>query len=240
MIAISRAMVLAAGKGTRMRPLTDTRPKPMVEVAGRPLVDWVLDAVAAAGIPLAVVNVHHHADLLEAHLGRRAGAPAITVSDERGVLLETGGGVVKALPLLGEAPFLSINSDTIWIEGAKPNLLRLMENFDAGRMDALLLLAAGSASVGYDGLGDFLMAADGRLTRRGERLVAPFIYAGAAILKPELFADAPAGAFSLNRIFDAAMARGRLFGLRLDGVWMHVGTPDAIALAEEAIRRSSD
>ncbi len=240
MIAISRAMVLAAGMGTRMRPLTDTIPKPLVPVAGRPLVDWVLDSVAEAGIPEAVVNVHHHADLLEAHLAGRGGAPRITVSDERGVLLETGGGVRKALPLLGTAPILTINSDTIWIEGARANLVRLAEHFDPARMDALLLLAPSALSIGYDGLGDFLMDTNGRLIRRGERLVAPFVYAGAAILKPELFAGTPDGAFSLNRIFDKAMAAERLFGLRLDGIWMHVGTPDAIALAEEAIQRSSD
>ncbi|MFG1300547.1 nucleotidyltransferase family protein [Xanthobacter sp. V3C-3] len=233
-------MVLSAGLGTRMRPLTDTRPKPLVEVEGRALIDHVLDRVAEAGIPRAVVNLHHHADLLEAHLKARAGAPEIILSDERGALLETGGGVRKALPLIGAGPFLAINSDTIWIEGMRPNLSRLMERFDPAAMDALLLLAPAALSIGYDGTGDFQMDTLGRLTRRAERQVAPFVYAGAAILKPELFAGTPEGAFSLNRIFDRAAADERLFGLRLDGVWMHVGTPDAIALAEEAIQRSSD
>ncbi len=237
---ITTAMVLAAGLGTRMRPLTDARPKPLVVVEGRALVDHVLDRVAAAGIPRAIVNLHHHADMLEAHLKVRAGAPEIILSDERGLLLETGGGVRKALPLIGAEPFLVINSDTIWIEGMRPNLVRLMEQFDPERMDALLLLASAAHSIGYDGMGDFQMDKLGRLERRGERTIAPFVYAGAAILKPELFEDAPEGAFSLNRVFDRAAAAERLFGLRLDGIWMHVGTPDAIALAEEAIERSSD
>ncbi|MDI4658514.1 nucleotidyltransferase family protein [Xanthobacter autotrophicus] len=233
-------MVLAAGMGTRMRPLTDTRPKPLVEVYGRALIDHVLDRVADAGIPRAVVNLHHHADMLEAHLKARGGAPQLVLSDERGDLLETGGGVRKALPLLGPEPFLAINSDTIWIEGMRPNLVRLMEHFDPERMDALLLLASAAHSIGYDGMGDFRMDTLGRLSRRAERTVVPFVYAGAAILKPELFEGTPDGAFSLNRIFDKAAEAERLFGLRLDGIWMHVGTPDAIALAEEAIQRSSD
>ena len=237
---IDTAMVLAAGLGSRMRPLTDTRPKPLVEVEHKALVDHVLDRVAAAGIARAVVNLHHHADLLEAHLKSRAGAPQIVLSDERGQLLETGGGVLKALPLLGSRPFLAINSDTIWIEGMRPNLLRLMEHFDPGQMDALLLLASAAHSIGYDGMGDFDMDKLGVLKRRGERLVAPFVYAGAAILSPALFEGLDQGAFSLNRVFDRAAADGRLHGLRLDGIWMHVGTPDAIALAEEAIQRSSD
>ncbi|MFG1477057.1 nucleotidyltransferase family protein [Xanthobacter sp. V4C-4] len=233
-------MVLAAGLGTRMRPLTDRIPKPLVPVYGRPLVDHVLDALAVAGIDEAVVNVHHLADLLEAHLAGRQGRPRITVSNERGLLLETGGGVRRALPLLAPGPFVAINSDTIWIEGARPNLVRLVEGFEAERMDALLLLAPAATSIGYDGLGDFQMDTTGRLSRRAERMVAPFIYAGACVLKPELFAAAPEGPFSLNRVFDRAAERERLFGLRLDGVWMHVGTPEAIALAEEAIQLSSE
>ncbi len=240
MTRIDKAMVLAAGLGTRMRPLTDTLPKPLVEVAGAPLIDHVLTRVAQAGIPEAVVNVHHHADLLEAHLRQRQGPPRIQISDERGMLLETGGGVLKALPELGAGPFIAINADTIWVEGFRPNLVRLADRFDPQEMDALLLLAASALSVGYDGLGDFVMDAAGRLTRRGERLVAPFVYAGACVLKPSLFEGMAQGAFSLNRVFDKAAEEGRLFGLRLEGVWMHVGTPDAIALAEEAIARSSD
>ncbi|MEP9369652.1 nucleotidyltransferase family protein [Xanthobacter sp. VNH20] len=233
-------MVLAAGMGTRMRPLTETIPKPLVKVAGRPLIDHVLDRLEAAEIRDAVVNVHHHADLLEAHLATRTAPPHLHIRDERGLLLDTGGGVKNALPLLGDAPFLVINSDTIWIEGVTPNLVRLQHQFDPARMDALLLVAASALSIGYDGTGDFTMDAEGRLARRSERMVAPFIYAGACILSPALFQDAPQGPFSLNVIFDRAAEAGRLFGLRLEGLWMHVGTPDAIPAAEEAIRRSSD
>jgi MurNAc alpha-1-phosphate uridylyltransferase len=231
-------MVLAAGLGERMRPLTDSRPKPLVEVAGKALLDHVLDRLAAAGVERAVVNVHYLADQIERHLAGRK-RPRITISDERALLLGTGGGVVKALAALGSAPFLHVNSDTIWIDGVKPNLELLAEAFDAARMDALLLLAPITSSIGYGGRGDFTMAADGRLKRRGEQDVAPFVYAGAAILRPELFKDAPTGAFALTRLFDRAAAEGRLHGLRLEGVWMHVGTPDAVALAEEAIAKSA-
>ncbi len=227
-------MVLAAGHGVRMRPLTDRIPKPLIEVGGKALIDHVLDRLAAAGVEQAVVNVHHLADQIDDHLaGRRA--PRILISDERAQLLDTGGGVVKALPLLGAAPFFHVNSDTIWIDGVKPNLERLAETFDATRMDALLLLAPSAGSVGYGGRGDFAMAPDGHLARRGEREVVPFVYAGAAILAPALFADAPAGPFSLTRLFDRAQEAGRLHGLRLEGIWMHVGTPDTIALAEAAL-----
>jgi MurNAc alpha-1-phosphate uridylyltransferase len=227
-------MVLAAGLGERMRPLTDHMPKPLVPVAGKPLLDHVLDRLASAGVERAVVNVHYLADQIERHLaGRRR--PAITISDERDVLLGTGGGVVRALPALGTGPFFHLNSDTIWIDGVRPNLERLAEAFDPARMDALLLLAPTATSIGYGGRGDFGMAADGRLERRGERDIAPFIFAGAAVLRPELFKDAPTGAFALTALFDRAGAQGRLHGLRLEGVWMHVGTPDAIAQAEAAI-----
>jgi MurNAc alpha-1-phosphate uridylyltransferase len=235
-------MVLAAGKGVRMRPLTDKIPKPLVAVAGKPLLDHVLDRLEDAGVETAVVNVHYLADQIERHLAERelAGrqAPGIVISDERRELLDTGGGVVKALPVLGSAPFFHLNADTIWIDGVKPNLLRLAGMFDPVRMDALLLLAATSASVGYGGRGDFTMAPDGRLARRPERDVAPFVYAGVAILNPALFSTAPPGAFSLNLLFDRAIEAGRLYGLRLEGVWMHVGTPEAIAAAETAILAS--
>ncbi|MGQ3673740.1 nucleotidyltransferase family protein [Xanthobacter sp. TB0136] len=233
-------MVLAAGLGTRMRPLTDKVPKPLVNVSGRPLLDHVLDRLAQAGVEEAVVNVHHHASQIERHVAERSGPPRIIISDERDALLETGGGVRRALPLLGDEPFLTINSDTIWVEGAQPNLDRLIAGFDPERMDVLLLLAPAALSVGYDGLGDFRMDPDGRLLRRVERQVVPFVYAGAAIMKPALFQDSPEGAFSLNRIFDKALEAGRLFGVRLDGVWMHVGTPDAIALAEDALEKSAE
>lgn len=229
-------MVLAAGLGTRMRPLTDTLPKPLVKVAGKALLDHVLDRLAEGGVENAVVNVHHLADQIEDHLKGRT-KPRITISDERGELLDTGGGVVKALPRLGAEPFLHMNSDTLWIEGVTPNLSRLAEQFNDA-MDILLLLASTTTSIGYEGRGDFVMAPDGRLSRRAEREVAPFVYAGAALMRPALFADAPKGKFSLNRIFDRAMEAGRLYGLRLEGTWMHVGTPEAIKLAEAAISES--
>lgn len=231
-------MVLAAGFGERMRPLTETMPKPLVPVAGRPLLDHVLDRLAAAGVERAVVNVHYLADQIERHVASRK-APQIAISDERGKLLDTGGGVVKALPKLGPSPFFHINSDTIWIDGVEPNLTRLAEAFDPDSMDALLLLAPAAQSIGYAGRGDYLMASDGRLTKRPESEIAPFVYAGAALLKPELFRGAPDGAFALTRLFDRAAAAGRLHGLRLEGVWMHVGTPDAIGAAEAAIRAST-
>jgi MurNAc alpha-1-phosphate uridylyltransferase len=213
-------------------------PKPLVPVAGKPLIDHVLDRLAAAGVGRAVVNVHYLADMIERHLKDRT-RPQIVISDERDKLLNTGGGVVKALAALGREPFFHVNSDTIWIDGVKPNLERLAEAFDPATMDALLLLAPVSTSIGYPGRGDFTMAPDGRLTRRSERDTVPFVYAGAAILRPELFKNAPAGAFSLTTLFQRTEAEGRLHGLRLEGVWMHVGTPDAIKDAEAAIAAST-
>ena len=230
-------MVLAAGLGTRMRPLTDRVPKPLVPVAGKALIDHVLDRLADVGVEIAIVNVHYMADAIEAHLKGRT-RPKVIISDERGELLDTGGGVVKALALIGGEPFFHVNSDTIWIEGVMPNLARLAAQFDPGRMDAVLLLAATATSIGYEGRGDFAMAADGRLRRRAEREVVPFVYAGAAILAPAMFSGAPAGAFSLNTLFDRAIEAGRLYGLRLEGTWMHVCTPEAIKAAEAAISES--
>jgi MurNAc alpha-1-phosphate uridylyltransferase len=239
MVSIPRtAMVLAAGLGTRMRPLTDTTPKPLIAVAGKPLLDHVLDRLADAGVERAVVNVHYLAEQIIAHTARRT-KPRITISDERGLLLGTGGGVVKALHELGTAPFFHINSDTIWIDGVTPNLTRLADAFDAAAMDALLLLAPTTGSIGYAGRGDFAMAPDGRLTRRSEREVAPFVYAGAANLSPALFRNAPQGEFSLTDLFDRAAEAGRLHGLRLEGLWMHVGTPEAVGEAEAAIAKST-
>src|SRR4029078_10831608 len=232
------AMVLAAGLGTRMRPLTDTMPKPLVRVAGKPLIDHVLDRLADAGVEKAVVNVHHFADQVSQQLARRT-LPRIVISDERGLLLGTGGVVRDALPELGDGPFFHINSDTIWIDSVKPNLARLAEAFDPAAMDALLLLSPTAGSIGYAARGDFAMAQDGRLPRRGEQDVAPFVYAGAAILLPSLFAHPPKGEFPLTEIFERAAEKGRLFGVRLEGLWRHVGTPDAIAAAEGAIKASA-
>lgn len=229
--AIRRAMVLAAGLGQRMRPITDSLPKPLVEIGGKAMLDHALDRLAAVGVETAVVNVHHLADLVERHLAGRS-APRILISDERAALLETGGGVKKALPLLGREPFFHLNSDSLWIEAeddpARSNLARLAQAWDGARMDILLLLAERARSFGFEGAGDFFLDDDGRLRRRAAAPVAPFVFAGVAILKPELFDAAPEGPFSLNRQFDVAIAAGRLHGHALVGEWLHVGTPEAI------------
>jgi MurNAc alpha-1-phosphate uridylyltransferase len=230
-------MVLAAGLGVRMRPLTDKMPKPLVPVAGRPLLDHVLDKLADAGVSEAVVNVHYLPDQIIAHTASRT-RPRVIISDERDQVLGTGGGVVKALPMLGPDPFFHVNSDSLWIDGVRPNLARLAETFEPSRMDILLLMAPTTSSIGYGGRGDYAMLPDGALRKRKEHQVVPFVYAGAAIMSPSLFEAAPQGQFSLTKIFDRANERERLFGLRLDGVWMHVGTPDAIEAAEEAFLES--
>jgi MurNAc alpha-1-phosphate uridylyltransferase len=232
-----KAMILAAGLGLRMRPLTERMPKPLVPVAGRPLLDHVLDKLGDAGVSEAIVNVHYLPDLIIEHVARRR-QPRVIISDERDHALGTGGGVVKALPLLGEAPFFHLNADTLWIDGVRPNLTRLAEAFDPARMDILLLMAPTASSIGYEGNGDYAMLPDGALRKRREHQVVPFVYAGVAIISPAVFAGAPAGEFSLTKMFDAANEQERLFGLRLDGTWMHVGTPDAIGAAEEAFLES--
>jgi MurNAc alpha-1-phosphate uridylyltransferase len=221
-----------------MQPLTDQKPKPLVAVAGKALINHVLDRLAAGGVDTAVVNVHHFADQIEQHLKPRR-VPKIIISDERAALLGTGGGIVKAMPLLGQASFFLANSDTIWIDGVKPNLDRLAAAYDPHRMDALLLLAPTASSVGYAGPGDYAMAPDGQLRPRPEREIVPFVYTGMSILNPALFAAAPVGGFPLTLLFNRAAESGRLYGLRLEGVWMHVGTPDAIAAAEAAIVASA-
>jgi MurNAc alpha-1-phosphate uridylyltransferase len=230
----NRAIVLAAGLGTRMRPYNGHIPKPLVEIGGKSLIDYSLDRLADAGVESVVVNVHHLADILERHLAPRQ-RPHVVISDERGELLGTGGGIAKALPKLGDTPFFLVNSDTVWLDGVRPNFTRMAEAFDPQTMDVLLLLAATTSSIGYSGRGDFAMLPDGRLRRRRENEVVPFVYAGAAVLSPALFADAPKGAFSLTVLFDRAAENNRLFGLRLEGVWMHVGTPEAVAAAESAL-----
>lgn len=229
-------MVLAAGIGQRMRPLTDDRPKPLVEVAGRSLIDHNLDRLAAENVATAVVNLHHFADKLEAHLKLRT-SPKIAFSDERDMLLNTGGGIAKALPLLGSAPFFLVNSDSLWLE-KNSNLAHLARSFDASKIDALLLLAKTENTVGYEGRGDYFLEG-GHLRRRAAQETAPLTYAGGAILSPTLFTAAPSGSFPLLPLFDRAEAAGRLFGLELDGLFLHVGTPAAIKLAEDAIRARS-
>ena len=228
------AFVLAAGKGERMRPLTAKIPKPLVQLGGKPLIDHVLDRLQAAGIRKAVVNIHYLGDKLEHHLARRS-APRIVISDERGALLDTGGGARKAMPEFGESAFIIHNSDSVWIEGLGSNLERLLDAWDEKTMDSLMLVAPLAASIGYDGSGDFVMDSLGRLTRQSGARMAPFVFAGVSIAHPRLFSGSPEGAFSLNKLWDKAIDRGRLYGLRLEGIWMHVGTPQALAEAEAAL-----
>ena len=231
------AMVFAAGLGTRMRPVTDRMPKPLVEVGGKALIDHVLDRFAGAGVGSAIVNVHYLPDMIVSHLaGRRK--PRVVISDERDLLLDQGGGIKKVLPLLGEAPFFVANTDAFWVEGPTSNLRRLAGAWDPEKMDALLLVASATTSVGVDWPGDFSMDAEGRLARREETAVVPFVYSGVGIVKPGLFAAETREVFRLAPFFFAAAERGRLFGVRLEGAWMHVGTPEAIAEAERAIARS--
>lgn len=231
-----KAMVLAAGLGLRMRPITGHTPKPLVSVAGRTMLDRVLDHLAAAGVEEAVVNLHHLPDVLRAHLAARAEGPRITLSDETDLLLETGGGVRKALPLLGEDPFFVVNADIVWLNGTRPALDRLAEAWDPAAMDALLLFKRTADAHGYDGAGDFFLDPAGVPTRRGEKQVAPYIFAGVQILSPAAMADTPDGPWSLNLVFDRLLDAGRLRAIAHDGPWFHVGTPDAIAPTEEKIR----
>ena len=231
------AMVFAAGLGTRMRPITETLPKPLIEVAGRTLIDHGLDRFAENGVTRAIVNVHWLADQIEAHLAPRR-APQILISDERDRLLDQGGGIKRALPLIGSEPFFLCNTDAFWIEGPRSNLRRLAEAFDPETMDAMLLVAASAGAVGVDWPGDFTMDREGRLFAREPRHVAPFVYTGVGIIKPQLFADVGEDVFRLAPFFYRAAEKGRLFGLRLDGLWLHVGRPESIAEAEKAIDRS--
>lgn len=228
------AMVLAAGLGKRMRPLTDTIPKPLVPLAGRPMLDHVLDRLAAAGITTAIVNVHYLAGQIERHLRGRS-QPQIVISDERDALLETGGGVVRALPLLGHAPFVIHNSDSVWIEAAQSNIARLLDAWEGERMDALMLLAPSKGSLGYDGRGDFHLDDNGRIRRRAPNETAPYVFAGVSIIKPEVFDGEAERAFSLNIVWDRIIAANRLSAIVLDGIWMHVGTPEALHDANAAI-----
>jgi MurNAc alpha-1-phosphate uridylyltransferase len=229
-------MVLAAGRGTRMRPLTDNVPKPLVPLRGKPLIDHVLDRIRDAGIARAIVNVHYLADQIEAHLVGRI-SPRITISDERHLLLDTGGGVAYARSRLGPGPWLVHNSDSVWMETGPSALGSLCDAWDMSRMDCLLLLANAHTSLGYSGRGDFDLAPDGRLRRPAPGEQVPYVFAGASILAPSLLDGAPDGAFSLNQPWNTAIATGRAFGIVLEGVWMHVGDPAALAAAEELISR---
>jgi MurNAc alpha-1-phosphate uridylyltransferase len=225
-------MVLAAGLGSRLRPLTDDRPKALVEVAGSALIDHMLARLAAAGVSRAVVNVHAHADRLEAHLMARNTAPKILISDERETVLETGGGLRKARPLLGDDPVFVANIDSVWIEQGTPIAQALKAAWDPDRMDVLLALARLDQTIGFDGPGDFFMAEDGGLKFRGQARTAPLAYMGLHITKPQIVDDGPPGAFSLVVPWRKLAQQGRLFGVVLDGEWMHVGDPQALSEAE--------
>jgi MurNAc alpha-1-phosphate uridylyltransferase len=229
----TRAMVLAAGLGLRMRPLTETRPKPLIAVAGRTMLDRALDRLVEVDVTDAVVNTHYLGAMIHEHLGGRT-TPRIAFSDED-TLLDTGGGVARALPRLGAGPFYVVNADVVWLDGRRPALARLAEAWDDRRMDACLLVHSTVRTIGYDGLGDFMVDPLGLATRRAEGHVAPFVFTGVQILHPRLFADAPAGAFSLNRLYDKAIEAERLHAIVNDGEFFHVGTPEALEEADKAM-----
>jgi N-acetyl-alpha-D-muramate 1-phosphate uridylyltransferase len=229
------AMVMAAGLGKRMRPLTATRPKPLVEVAGKALLDHVLDRLRAAGVKRVVVNVHYLADALEAHLNSHAKGLDVAISDERGVLLETGGGLKRALPLIDCDPFLAVNSDNYWIDGPADTLKLLASHWDDAAMDALLLLVPQARAGNHGGMGDFHMDPAGRLRRRTKAKVAPFVFTGIQIISKRLLEGAPDGPFSTNLLWDRAIAEGRCFGVVHQGLWFDVGTPGAIRATEQAL-----
>jgi MurNAc alpha-1-phosphate uridylyltransferase len=226
-------MVLAAGLGLRMRPLTATRPKPLIEVAGKTMLDWSLDHLVEAGVSDAVVNAHYLADHIVAHLARRA-RPKIVVSQED-VLLDTGGGIAKALPSLGTQPFFALNADVVWRNGSQPALLRMAAAWEETRMDVLLLLHPTVRAAGYEGSGDYVLDRVGVARRRREREIAPFVFTGVQLVHPRVFTGAPRGIFSMNVLFDRAEAEGRLHAIAHDGDWFHVGTPAALAEVERLI-----
>jgi N-acetyl-alpha-D-muramate 1-phosphate uridylyltransferase len=232
-----RAMVMAAGFGQRMQPLTNGKPKPLVLVKGVPLIDYGFMRLSEAGCGTIVVNVHYLADQIEAWAKRHA-SPRIIISDERRELLDTGGGIVKALPLLGSESFFVVNSDSIWIDEGRPALERLRDVWDEARMDCLLLLCPPERTVGYDGQGDFLKDAAGRIVGRVKSGEKGFAYIGAYLVHPRLFANVRLSKFSMNLLWDRAIAEKRLFGIEHEGLWLHVGTPEAIPLAERALKES--
>ena len=236
--APTRAMILAAGLGQRMRPLTNDRPKPLIEVAGKALIDHAIDRLVQGGVRMIVVNVHYKADMLTAHLAKRKDVE-IRISDEGAELLDTGGAIAKAMPNFENEAFFTYNADSLWVEGTGSAMTRLKEAWSPEEMDALMLMAPGATSIGYEGQGDFEMDQLGLLRRRGELKLAPFIWTGLQIIHPRLFDGAPQGRFSINPLWDEAIERERLFGLRLDGVWLHVGTPEGVGEAEYFLRHLS-
>ncbi len=234
---IDTAMVMAAGLGKRMRPLTASRPKPLVKVAGQTLLDHSLDHLRSAGVRRAVVNVHYLAGSIEAHLTHRSKGLDIVISDERDLLLETGGGVVRALPLIGRATFFVVNSDNLWVDGPTDSLRLLAERWDEATMDGLLLVVPLARANCHRGQGDFHMDPEGVLSRRRATRVAPFVYTGIQLVSRRLFADAPTGAFSTNILWDRAIDAGRLFGMSHPGLWFDVGTPQAVTQTEALLSR---
>ena len=231
-------MIMAAGLGKRMRPLTATRPKPLIEVNGKALLDHVLERLRAAGVKKVVVNVHYLADALEAHLASRNHGLEVVISDERSLLLETGGGLVRAEPLIDCDPFLSLNSDNLWIDGPADTLKLLASQWDDNRMDALLLLVPLARARNHNGMGDFHMDRSGRLRRRERSRVAPFVFTGIQMVSKRLLRDAPEGAFSTNLLWDRAMEEGRCFGAVHQGLWFDVGTPKAIPMTEAVLENA--
>lgn len=230
------AMIMAAGLGKRMRPLTATKPKPLIEVAGKALLDHVLDHLQAAGVKKIVVNVHYLADAVEAHLASHDHGLEVAISDERQQLLETGGGLIKAEPLIDADPFLAINSDNFWVDGPADTLKLLASHWDADRMDALLLLVPLARAQNHKGMGDFHMDRTGRLRRRDKSRVAPFVFTGIQMLSKRLLRDAPEGAFSTNILWNRAIEEGRCFGAVHQGLWFDVGTPKSIKMTEATLQ----
>ena len=227
----TRAMILAAGLGTRMRPLTNDKPKPLIEVRGKTLIDHAIDRLVAAGVTMIVVNVHYRADMLRAHLAKRRDVE-IRISEEKDELLSTGGGIFRVLSEFENEPFFVHNSDSIWVEGYGHALDRMKARWDPASMDCLLLIASLVTAIGYEGPGDFMMDSDGLLSRVPEKRISPFAYPGVQICHPRLFDGMKPSAFSVNPLWDRAIDKGRLYGIRLDGVWIHVGTPEAMKEAE--------
>jgi N-acetyl-alpha-D-muramate 1-phosphate uridylyltransferase len=232
------AMVMAAGLGKRMRPLTATKPKPLIEVGGKPLLDHVLERLRAAGVEKVVVNVHYLADALEAHLASREHGLEVVISDERDLLMETGGGLVRAAPLIDSDPFLALNSDNLWIDGPADTLKLLASQWDDTRMDALLLLVPLARALNHSGMGDFHMDRSGRLRRRERSHVAPFVFTGIQMISKRLLRDAPEGPFSTNLLWDRAIEEGRCFGAVHQGLWFDVGTPKSIPMTEAALENA--
>ena len=235
---VDTAMVLAAGLGKRMRPLTATKPKPLIEVGGKALLDHVLEKLRAAGVRKIVVNVHYLADALEAHLATRPHGLEVVISDERGLLMETGGGLIKAAPLIDSDPFLALNSDNLWIDGPADTIKLLASQWDEAKMDALLLLVPQARALNHKGLGDFHMDRAGRIRRRERSRVAPFVFTGIQMVSKRLLREAPEGPFSTNLLWDRAIGEGRAFGAVHQGLWFDVGTPQSIPMTEAALENA--